>query len=72
MVLTGTPLKTGAIVSRRVIVCVAVLTFPQLSIAVKVRVIIVVPAQFPGTEESDLVTVALPQLSVAVAFVTGI
>ena len=57
---------SGAVVSTTVIVWTQEAVLPQSSVAVQVRVMVSVRPQ-PGTEESEWLTDALPQESVAVA-----
>ena len=64
----GSEAITGAVVSVTVIVCEAVATLPQTSVAVHVRVTAYEPAQAPGVVTSLKVKVTWPpQPSVAVA-----
>jgi hypothetical protein len=59
---------TGGTLSSMKIVCAQVLAFPQSSVAVQVRVIVLSCVQTPATVTSVNVTVGVPsQLSVAVA-----
>ena len=64
--LPGPLVIVGAVVSTTVMICAQLAVLPLGSVAVHVRVIVLVLPQ-PATMLSLLVTVALPQLSVAVA-----
>ena len=59
--------KVGATVSLTVIVCTCVAVFPQRSVAVQVLVITYEEGHDPFAVVSDMATVAVPQLSVAVS-----
>ena len=64
----GTLSNTGATLSKMVILCVAVVAFPQLSVTVKVLIIAPPPVQsFPTFSFSSLTVIvtSLSQLSVA-------
>ena len=52
--------STGAVVSRKVISCVAELELPQVSVAVHTRCRRYAPAQLPGSTVSLRLTPALP------------
>src|SRR5436309_7142581 len=67
--LVGTPESTGAIVSRTVIVCVALAEFVQRSVAVQVRTMIV--GQVPRSEERRVGKGFTSQLSVAGSLAGG-
>ncbi len=64
----GNALKTGASVSSTIMICDKVELFPQLSVAVQVRVTVYSPAHAPGTVWSaNTRTKLLPHPSLAVA-----
>jgi len=58
---------TGAESSTTLIVCVAVVMFPEASVAVQVLVMEYDPAQEPVVVTSSKVNVTVPQESVAIA-----
>lgn len=65
--LDGQLVITGGVMSCKVIICIQLLAFPQLSVAVHVRVIRLLPAQPPGVITSTYVNTGVgSQLSVAV------
>ena len=58
---------TGASLSLTLMVCVAVLSLPQSSTAVNVRIMVYWPSHSPSITSVSMVMVASPQSSVAVA-----
>src|SRR5690606_1560918 len=60
------PTKVGLISSFTVMICVCTVVFPHASVAVQTLVNVKLLSQSPSTLVSSNVTVAFPQLSVAV------